>query len=236
MKNQSYFIAGTDTGVGKTLITLSIMQSLQKTGLSVCGMKPVASGCDLVNGQLVSEDAAQIKKHGSQDLPLIAINPLAFKSPCSPNIAAEIEGKVMDMGLVVHAYNEIQSLVDIVLVEGVGGWRSPCFSSLGMADIAKVLQLPVILVVGIKLGCINHALLSVECILRDNVNLAGWVANMVVPDFKYTEETVNYIKGQIKAPLLGTVPYLAPLDYQRLHQYISVQDLMADNDDQKLMI
>ena len=156
--------------------------------------------------------------------------PLAYEDPCSPNIAAEIKGKSMDMGLVIKAYNEIHPLVDVVLVEGVGGWRSPCFSSLGMADMAKSLQIPVILVVGIKLGCINHALLSVECILRDNVILAGWVANMVVSDFKYTEETVNYVKGQINAPLLGTVPYQTQVDYQRLHQYISAQNLIADGD------
>lgn len=228
MMKQSYFITGTDTGVGKTLITLATMESLKEDGLSVCGMKPVASGCDLVDEKLISEDAALIKRHGSQDLSLEIINPLAYENPCSPNIAAEIEGKPMDLGLVIQAYNKIQPLVDIVLVEGVGGWRSPCFSHHGMADIAKSLQIPAILVVGIKLGCINHALLSVECILRDNVNLAGWVANMVDPNFKYTEETVNYIKGQISAPLLGTVPYLTQIDYQRLHQYISVQNLVAD--------
>ncbi len=228
MKN-AYFITGTDTGTGKTLVTVALLESFKRAGLVACGMKPVASGSDGSVKNMVCEDALLIKKHGWVDLPYHLVNPLVFTNPCAPNLAAEMEGRELEMGPILSAFTQISALCEVLIVEGVGGWRCPVFSGLGMADLAKSLDTPVILVVGIKLGCLNHAILSVESILSDNVALVGWVANIVDPEFQYSEQTINYLKSQIKAPLLGTVPYQHKLYYHDLSQHISLAGLLADD-------
>jgi dethiobiotin synthetase len=224
--NQAYFITGTDTGVGKTLVTIAMLNTFKMEGFVACGMKPIASGCEMKDDKAISEDAMLIKNYSSMDMPYNTINPLAFLAPCSPNISADLDGKKLDIQEIIAAYNQIAQLSEVIIVEGVGGWRCPAFSAAGMADLVRQLKIPVILVVGIKLGCLNHALLSVESILRDNASLAGWVANVVSPDFLYSEATINYLRNQISAPLLGQVPYQENLNYGELHKYISVQGIL----------
>ncbi len=225
MMSKSYFITGTDTGIGKTVISIALLESIKHAGKLVCGMKPVASGCYDLADEMVSEDALLIKKHASIDLPYNLVNPLPLKNPCAPNIAAELELQGLEIAPVLKAFNWVSGQCEVLIIEGIGGWRCPVFSDLGMADMVKAMNIPVILVVGIKIGCLNHAVLSVESILRDNVTLAGWIANIVDPDFQYPQQTINHLMDQIKAPHMGTVPYQDQLDYQGLYQYISLPGL-----------
>ncbi|MGK0297528.1 MAG: dethiobiotin synthetase [Gammaproteobacteria bacterium] len=204
----SYFVTGTDTGVGKTIATIAIMQALQARGGTVCGMKPVASGgrIDSERG-LVSDDALLLMRYATIKLPYHVVNPICLKNPCSPNIAAKLEGVPLTLDRAITAYNEIKKLADSIIVEGVGGWRTPCFGVTGMERLARKMNLPVILVVGVRLGCINHALLTAEAIKNDGFIFSGWIANVVDADFSYDVNTIEFLQANISVPLLGKIPY-----------------------------
>lgn len=208
----SCFISGTDTEVGKTWITLGIMQGFIRRGYNVAGMKPIASGSVVENGDLRNEDAVKIQALCSHKIPYSLINPYAFQEPIAPHLAAQKQGLDIQLPPIIDAYQEISSKVDIVIVEGVGGWRVPISESTQTVDLVNMLDIPVILVVGLRLGCINHALLSAEALLNDGISLLGWVANQVDPTYGQIEETINSISSAIPAPLLGKVPYLAEMN------------------------
>jgi len=206
---QGYFITGTDTGSGKTVASVMLLQALKKNGRKVCGMKPVASGCLKMNDSLVSDDAVQLMKHSSIRPAYELVNPVALQTPCSPNIAAELEGLPVDIEKIVLAYKEISRQADIIVVEGVGGWFTPVFGTSGMEVLVTRLQLSVILVVGLRLGCINHALLTAAAIRSCGINLVGWIANHVDPDFLYSEQTVSCLSDTLNCRLLGEIPFKA---------------------------
>ena len=196
---KGFFVTGTDTNVGKTYVTGQLMKFLGSSGFRVGGMKPVASGGEWVDGEWRNEDALLIRSFASIALPYDVVNPYAFRQPVSPHLAARLEQREVCLEGVLVPYREIQSQVDCVVVEGAGGWLCPLGRSLDIADLAQALKLPVILVVGMRLGCINHARLTDRSIRDSGVPYAGWVANFIDPEFAArddTKETLAEMMGQ----------------------------------------
>jgi dethiobiotin synthetase len=200
-----YFITGTDTGVGKTLIASALVYKFAQSGLKVVGMKPVAAGCKLVRGQLVSEDVTRLIAASNISAPLAQINPYAFAPAIAPHIAAKQAGVEIGLATIQEAYQALAQSADIVIVEGAGGFCVPLSDSLNTADLAQALNLPLILVVGMRLGCLNHALLTLEAIQARGLILAGWIANQIDPQMEAFEENLSALKQRIPAPCIATV-------------------------------
>jgi dethiobiotin synthetase len=195
------FITGTDTGVGKTWCSLALMRRWQAQGRRVAGMKPVASGCEMTPAGLRNADAEALLRQSGLALDYALVNPYAFAPPIAPHLAARAAGRRIEIESIVAAYHALRRQADRVLVEGVGGWRVPLNERESLKDLALALDAGVILVVGLRLGCINHALLSAECILHDGCRLHGWIANPLDPDFDPTG-SIEAIRERINAPLL----------------------------------
>jgi len=211
-----YFITGTDTGVGKTWATLALMKALQDKGKAVVGMKPVASGCQNTSAGLRNDDARQILKQssnlGDQTINYITINPYAFEQAVAPHIAAELAGVKIDIEKIAREFNTLKKDADSVLVEGVGGWSIPLGKNIMLADLVKRLNLPVILVVGLRLGCINHALSTIRVIEADGARLYGWIGSQLDPDYACLNETMITLQTRINAPFLGNLAYMKSFD------------------------
>ncbi|MDH3980475.1 MAG: dethiobiotin synthase [Gammaproteobacteria bacterium] len=203
-----FFVTGTDTGVGKTAVALGLMHHLQVQGDRVAGMKPVASGCEPAPSGLRNADALQLLRQSSVAMEYALINPYAFAPAIAPHIAAQQAGVRIELDTILSAYAQIAGQVDRVVVEGVGGWQVPLNERDTLADLARKLELPVILVVGMRLGCLNHALLSAAAISHAGLQLAGWVANRLPPEPDCVEENINTLESRLSAPLLGIVPVL----------------------------
>lgn len=206
------FVTGTDTGVGKSWISAGLMAALQQEGLSVLGMKPVASGCEQTPDGLRNEDALLLQQQGTHPVDYELLNPYAFAPPIAPHVAAAQAGVHIDLTRIETNYKILAAQADVVVVEGAGGWLVPLNESDTMADLAARLGLEVVLVVGLRLGCINHALLSVESITRRGIPLAGWVANTLEPAMPVLADNLATLRARIEAPLLGVVPHLAHRD------------------------
>lgn len=204
-----YFVTGTDTGVGKTVVSLELMRLLQAQGHVVTGMKPVASGCHHETPGLVNTDALQIQAQASFTVPYKLINPYAFEPAIAPHIAAAQAGIEINLNVIEAAFAELGQEADRVVVEGVGGWMVPVNVSQTMADVAVALDLPVVLVVGIRIGCLNRALLTAQAIRTSGIGFAGWVANRLDPACLVQDETVAALQQRLSAPCLGDVPYLS---------------------------
>lgn len=207
-----YFITGTDTGVGKTVVGLGLMRALKERGRRVAAIKPVASGCRERDGVLCNDDALRLQAEGSVGLPYSTVNPYAFASPIAPHLAAAEAGVWISIARIVEEFRGVAAQVETVIVEGVGGWRVPLDERETVADLAAALGLPVILVVAVRLGCLNHALLTVEGIHHSGVALAGWVANRLEPACTRAEANIDTLRRRIPAPLLGILPRLARPD------------------------
>jgi len=205
----SIFVTGTDTGVGKTLISVALIELLQQQGLKVAGMKPIASGCEMTADGLRNDDALKLSQQSNVDLPYELINPYAFEPAIAPHIAAEQAGIEIELDKIQQNYSLIKQQVDVVVVEGAGGWLVPLNNTQTMADLAVLLDLPIILVVGIGLGCINHALLTVKAIEASGLKLYGWVANHIEVTGQ-ANEIIQTLTQQIIAPCLGCVAVLEP--------------------------
>lgn len=210
--HKSYFITGTDTGVGKTYISSGLVRHFSLQGKHVAGMKPVASGCELSEhgiwqGQLVNDDVVALYEAGNVNAPLELINPYHFTPAIAPHIAAEKVGVEIDLDLILRSYYTLAEMADVVIVEGAGGFFVPLNAHHTLADLAVKLNLPVILVVGMRLGCINHALLTVEAIKARGLKLAGWVANQIDPDMSMFEENLASLRKRIDAPCLSVVAW-----------------------------
>ncbi len=206
------FITGTDTDIGKTWISAGLMVALKKQGRSVAGMKPIASGCNQSSDGLRNADANLLMKQASQKFLYDDVNLFAFVPAIAPHVAALDAGVVISCEKTIKSYRLLESKSDIVVVEGVGGWKVPLNNQETVADLARTLAVPVILVVGIRLGCINHALLSYEAIINDGLNVAGWVANCVDDHCLRIDENIDAIRQRVDAPLLGVVPWMERLD------------------------
>lgn len=205
--SSGFFITGTDTGVGKTWFTVLLMRYLQQQGLSVNGMKPIASGAAEQDGMLVNEDATAILAACSSQLEYSEVNPQLFEPPVAPHIAAARAQQPIDIDRILSAYTSLQPRSDRLVVEGVGGWRVPLNDSQTLGSLVRLMQLPVILVVGLRLGCINHALLSAEAIRHDGLELAGWVVSTLEQEYLYRDETLATLDRGLKCPLLGEIPF-----------------------------
>ncbi|MBL4638708.1 MAG: dethiobiotin synthase [Proteobacteria bacterium] len=201
------FVTGTDTEVGKTFISVGLIELFKQQGLTVAGMKPIASGCERTAEGLRNEDALALQQHANIALDYELINPYAFKPAIAPHIAAQQTATNIDINVLKNNYEQIQLQADVVVVEGAGGWLVPLNEKQTLADFAVELNLPVILVVGIRLGCINHALLSVANIQQSGLPLLGWVANDL-DSSPQKEAMVQTLQQHINAPCLGVVPQL----------------------------
>ncbi len=210
--SSGYFITGTDTECGKTEITLGLMHMLQEKNRSVLGMKPIASGAEITEGGLRNGDALRIQQQCSCQVPYELVNPYAFEPPIAPHLAANMAEQKISFELIKEYHERLIAMTDMVLVEGVGGWRVPLSTDGDLSDLALALKLPVILVVGMKLGCINHALLSADSIKLKGLSLAGWVANIMDPQMLELEANLETLKQGIDAPCLGVVPNMLPVD------------------------
>ena len=202
---QGIFITGTDTGIGKTYFTLACIKALQAEGIKTVAMKPVASGAELFDGELRNEDALQIQQALKSTTEYSLINPYAFAPPVSPHIAAARAGVEIDLDYIQHCYTKLCQGSDYVLVEGVGGWLAPLSDELSVADLACTIGLPVVLVVGIKLGCLNHAMLTVQSIRQTGLPLIGWVADCLEPQQESTAEQIAYLQQALQLPPLAVM-------------------------------
>lgn len=211
-----YFITGTDTGVGKTWVTLALMKAMQNKGKVVVGMKPVACGCKDTRDGLRHGDALSILKQSSRLVNYNTVNPYAFQHAIAPHIAAELVGVMIDIEKIADEYDKLINDSDCVLVEGIGGWCVPLGDDIMLSELVNRLDLPVILVVGLRLGCINHALSTVRAIQADEVNLCGWMTSQLDPDYAFLEETMMTLQARINAPLLGNLPHMEKFDLEIL--------------------
>ncbi len=206
----AYFITGTDTEIGKTTIAAGLLHAARLAGLSTAAAKPVASGCERSPDGLRNSDALALLGECSLPLAYEQVNPFAFEPAIAPHLAASEQGVKLTVEALQAPVRSVLDLgADFTLVEGAGGWRVPLAGEENLSDLAIALQLPVILVVGVRLGCINHAVLSAEAIQRDGLPLAGWVANIVDPQTSRLEENLATLAERLPAPCVGRVPRLA---------------------------
>jgi dethiobiotin synthetase len=225
---RGFFVTGTDTGVGKTTVTLGLMQALQARGEVVTAMKPVASGCARTASGLISDDARRLRTRSSIALTYDLVNPYAFEPPIAPHLAADAVGVPIDIQVIEQALRRLATDADQVMVEGVGGWLVPISQRHTMADVAVALGLPVIMVVGITLGCINHALLTAGAVQSAGLPLAGWIANRVDPKCQKPDAVVRALGRWLAAPLLADVPYQSDEALRaRLAQQIDIAPLLG---------
>jgi dethiobiotin synthetase len=207
-----FFVTGTDTGVGKTLVCRALLYGFTALGKSVIGMKPVAAGAIRSANGLVNDDVVLLRVASNVEAPPQLVNPYCFEQPIAPHLAAEQAGAVIDLATIANAYRLLAALADIVIVEGVGGFCVPLNHNEDSADLAQRLGLPVILVVGLRLGCLNHALLSAQAIRAKGLQLVGWIANCVDPAMAAAERNVAALAERLAGPLLGVVEYMAAPD------------------------
>lgn len=207
MSNPAVFVAGTDTGIGKTHASCALLHALRHAGESACGMKPVASGCvDTEEGRR-NDDALALLASGSVPLPYELINPVALSEPLSPHLAAAHEGVTIELAPLRDAFDALRASHDRVVVEGVGGWMVPLAPGLLASDIPRQWGLPVVLVVGLRLGCLSHALLTARAIEADGCRLIGWIANRIDPAMEAVEENLSTLRELLPAPCLGVLPH-----------------------------
>lgn len=208
MQPQSCFVVGTDTGVGKTYIACRLIQQYAAQGYKVVGMKPIASGCEKnAQGEWVNEDVTALTKASNVKADIDLINPYRFLPAIAPHIAASQAGVNIEISKILQSFHALQTQAEIVVVEGAGGFLVPINQQETLADLAISLKLPIILVVGMRLGCINHALLTVGAIKQRGLTLAGWVANQIDPQMPVFQENLESLKCRIDAPLLDIVKY-----------------------------
>ncbi|MCV2369837.1 dethiobiotin synthase [Roseateles oligotrophus] len=205
---KGFFITGTDTEVGKTCITAGLTFAFTQAGLRVAPIKPLAAGQEFVDGQWVNEDVQRL--HAAQNIGMTAdqVGPLQFRAACAPHIAAALEGRSIERAPLLAAIHASAALGELALVEGVGGFRVPLCEGWDTADLAVDLGLPVVLIVGLRLGCINHALLTAEAVRARGLRLVGWVANTVDAEMPHLTDNLTALGASLDAPCWGHVPRL----------------------------
>lgn len=221
----NFFVTGTDTDCGKTLVTLGLMQRYHDQGVRVAGMKPVAAGAMQTREGLRNMDALAIQALCHQSFPYEQINPYCFEPPVAPHLAADQKNRRIEAKVIQRAYRQLDSDSEVLIVEGAGGWKVPLDDDgLDMEALCNHLDLPVVLVVGLQLGCINHALLSSNAILTAGRPLIGWVANHVGPHMPLAAENIHTLRKRIPAPLLGHIPRLENPGPSAVAGYLSLPD------------
>ena len=227
MKKLRFFVTGTDTGVGKTFVSCLLLEAAKQRGLRTVALKPLAAGCEEIDGELRNDDALQLMQHMTESLDYEQVNPFALQAAIAPHIAAQQEGRRLLVsrmaGLVRGALMEPANLT---LVEGAGGWYVPLNDKETLADLVRELQLPVILVVGLRLGCLNHALLTARAIQQEGLPLAGWIANCIDPDMPEQEANIRTLQQRLPAPCLGVIPFSAQADFNELVSAVEIDLLL----------
>ena len=209
---KGYFITGTDTNVGKTHFSVALVHALRNQGKTVAVMKPVASGGAYDSGELRNEDAQRLLDACGLDIPYELVNPYVFDAPVAPHLAAAESNIEISLPYIMDAYQQLAAKADVVVVEGAGGWQVPLsignekINSYSMVDLARQLKLPVIMVVGMQLGCLNHALLTAQAIRDSKLKLHGWVANMLEDEMLRYSENISSLKALIAEPLIVEIP------------------------------
>ncbi len=208
--SQGYFVAGTDTGIGKTVVSVALIHALRQRGLRVVGMKPVAAGGETVGGVWRNEDVAALAAASNVQAESRLVNPYGFATPVAPHIAAMQAGVVIDIPTIVSAYDALSRTADVVVVESVGGFCVPLGPHVDTADMAVALGLPVVMVVGMRLGCLSHALLTAGAIERRGLVWAGWVANVLDPAMPALNENIAALQERLGAACMGIMPNIQP--------------------------
>lgn len=204
---RSIYVTGTDTGIGKTLASVALLEALRARGLRAVGMKPVASGCERVEGEWRNADALALQQASDPMPPYELCNPYALPEPTAPEIAAAAVGVEVALAPLCAAHAALDALGDVVVVEGVGGWAAPLSPTLDQAALVHALDLPVVIVVGLRLGCINHARLTERAIEAEGCRVLGWIGNGVDPDFAHRDGNIAILRRQLASPCLGLIPF-----------------------------
>ena len=220
---RSVYITGTDTGIGKTVVSTTLLHALRAHGLLAVGMKPVASGCTQTAQGWRNEDAEALWAASDPQPAYADLNPYALPQPLAPEIAAREAGVQVELDVIVSAFQRLKVLAEAVVVEGVGGWDAPLATSIFQADVVRALQLPVVMVVGLRLGCLNHARLTARAIAADGCELVGWIANHVDPAMDRQDENFELLGNRIAAPCWGRLPYCALPEPGALAHRISIR-------------
>ncbi|WP_138439274.1 dethiobiotin synthase [Marinobacter alexandrii] len=230
MAKKTFFVTGTDTGVGKTMVSAAILEAARAAGLRTLAMKPIASGCDETPEGLRNEDALALQSAMTESLAYEVINPVALKPAIAPHVAAAQAGKTVTAQRLIGFCRGLQlRSADLMLIEGAGGWRVPLNDRETYASLPRELGTPVILVVSLKLGCINHALLTAEAIRADGLVVAGWVANRAEAETMSCEqETLEYLGSHMAAPCLGELPWLEEPDPVALASHLDIKCLIEN--------
>lgn len=224
----TFFVTGTDTEVGKTLVSSALMVAANRLGKTTVGMKPVAAGCESVDGQWQNEDALALMAAASLKLPYDQVNPVALPAAIAPHLAAVQAGRRLSLDRLSGFCQAIMmQRADLTVIEGAGGWRVPLNDREMLSGLALKLQLPVILVVGVRLGCINHALLTAEAIRRDGLPMAGWVANYLSEPDEVARQNVQTLSAMMPGPLLGEIPWMATINIETAADALPVKSLFS---------
>ena len=224
---KTFFITGTDTEVGKTVSTVALLRAANKRGLLTAAYKPVASGCDLMEEGLCNQDVVMLQKNTSLHLAYEELVGYCFEPHIAPHIASEECGVPIEFDVLSSGLSRLKETgADMIFIEGAGGWRLPIGHGHFLSDWVRHENLPVILVVGAKLGCLNHAMLTCEAIEHDRLNLAGWCVNRIHPGMSYYKANLDTLKSLLPAPFLGEIPYLARPFESDLGQYLDLSALL----------
>ncbi|WP_299078122.1 dethiobiotin synthase [uncultured Paraglaciecola sp.] len=213
-KGRAFFVTGTDTEVGKTFVCAALLNALNKKGLLTAGYKPIAAGCDVTEHGLRNEDALALQQHSSIELGYDEVNPIAFEAAIAPHLAAAKVMQPISKDIIRQGFNSLtQKKPDVLIVEGAGGWRLPLGVDVEgqpryLSEFVIETNLSVILVVGMRLGCLNHGVLTAESIRNDGLKIAGWVANQIDPDMPLLDDNIESLKTLLDAPFIGTIPRL----------------------------
>ncbi|BGI50742.1 MAG: dethiobiotin synthase [Arsenophonus endosymbiont of Ceratovacuna japonica] len=224
--NKCFFLTGTDTNVGKTVTSCLLLQAASKLGYKTAGYKPISSGNEQSTVSLKNLDAKLLKINSNIKLNYYDINPISFMQKTSPHIASQLSEKIIDWQIMSSGLNKLKQLANWIIVEGIGGWYTPICNKQTLADWVIQQQLPVILVVGIKLGCINHAILTLEAIEKSGLLLSGWIANEIISPDQYKKYYLQILQQKISAPLLGIIPYLPNCKSYIINNFIDLNKLL----------
>lgn len=220
---RGFFITGTDTGIGKTCVSAGLTYLLAQAGYQAAAIKPLAAGQDWVDGHWINDDVQRLRQASNMDLSDADVGPLQLRAACAPHIAAQLEGVGISRDALLSSIRAVAARADVAVVEGVGGFRVPLTAGWDTADLAADLQLPVVLVVGMRLGCINHALLTAEAVRARGLHLVAWVANVVDADMPYLADNLAalaHTADGLKAPCWGQIPRLADPGHAAVASYL----------------
>jgi dethiobiotin synthetase len=224
--HHGFFVTGTDTGVGKTLVACALLHAFAARGNTTVGMKPVASGAEWRAGVLVNDDVERLVAAGNVDAPREHVNPYCFEPPIAPHIAAERAGASIALDRIEESFRELAARAQVVVVEGVGGFRVPLGAGGDTAQLAARLGLPVVLVVALRLGCLNHALLTADAIAARGLKLAGWIANEIDSGMSAQDENVRTLERLIKAPRIARIGYSTDPQPARVAASLDIRDML----------